>query len=333
MKKIYNLSISFLDIKSPSLWEGFGMGLFLLITFIFSACETEFDPGIAYVPRIAVEGYIEGGERSTPPYMILTRSLNLFSTLNPADYEKYLVHDAKITVSDGTVTDTLSEICLNKLTPQQKIIAGQFLGINVDSLDGVNASICIYTSLNFKLLGKEGKTYSMSVEAEGQTLTATTTIPKQIKLDSISTVPLPNNQNDTMRQMRGYLSDPAGIANFYRYQVSINDGPFRARGNSVFNDNFFDGKPSFEFPLTNPILPNQQKINFETAGLYKIGDKATIKWMIIDLPHYDFWRTSEASAQNVGPFSTYTRISSNVKGGLGVFGGICSSYYTKVIKK
>ena len=99
------------------------------------------------------------------------------------------------------------------------------------------------------------------------------------------------------------------------------------------NDNFFDGKPSFEFPLTNPILPNQQKVNFETAGLYKIGDKAAIKWMVIDLPHYDFWRTSEASAQNVGPFSTYTRISSNVKGGLGVFGGICSSYYTKVIKK
>jgi Domain of unknown function (DUF4249) len=293
-------------------------------TFIFSACETEIDPGIEYVPRIAVEGYIEGGERSTPPYVILTRSLNLFSTLNPADYEKYLVHNAKITVSDGTNSDTLTEVCLNNLTPQQKLIASQFLGINIDSLDGVNASICIYTSLNNKILGKAGKTYSMRIDAEGQTLTATTTIPNQIKLDSISTIPLP---------MRGYLTDPAGVANYYRYQVSINDGSFRARGNSVFNDNFFDGKPSFEFPLTNPILPNQAKINFETAGLYKIGDKATIKWMIIDLPHYDFWRTSEASAQNVGPFSTYTRISSNVKGGLGVFGGICSSYYTKVIKK
>ena len=54
-----------MHIKSPSLWEGFRMGFFLLTTFIFSACETEFDPGIAYVPRIAVEGYIEGGERST----------------------------------------------------------------------------------------------------------------------------------------------------------------------------------------------------------------------------------------------------------------------------
>ncbi len=305
----------------------------IITTFIFSACEKEIDPGIEYVPRIAVEGYIEGGERSTPPYVILTRSLNLFSTLNPADYEKYLVHNAKIFVSDGTNSDTLTEVCLNNLTPQQKLIASQFLGINIDSLDGVNASICIYTSLNNKILGKAGKTYSMRIDAEGQTLTASTTIPNQIKLDSISTVPLPNNQNDTMRQMRGYLTDPAGVSNYYRYQVSINDGSFRARGNSVFNDNFFDGKPSFEFPLSNPILPNQAKVNFETAGLYKIGDKATIKWMVIDFPHYDFWRTSEASAQNVGPFSTYTRITSNVKGGLGVFGGICSSYYTKVITK
>lgn len=305
----------------------------IITTFIFSACEKEIDPGIEYVPRIAVEGYIEGGERSTPPYVILTRSLNLFSTLNPADFEKYLVHNAKIFVSDGTNSDTLTEVCLNNLTPQQKLIASQFLGINIDSLDGVNASICIYTSLNNKLLGKVGKTYSMRIDAEGQTLTASTTIPNQIKMDSISTIPLPNNQNDTMRQMRGYLTDPAGTANYYRYQVSINDGSFRARGNSVFNDNFFDGKPSFEFPLSNPILPNQAQVNFETAGLYKIGDKATIKWMVIDLPHYDFWRTSEASAQNVGPFSTYTRITSNVKGGLGVFGGICSSYYTKVITK
>ena len=305
----------------------------IITTFIFSACEKEIDPGIEYVPRIAVEGYIEGGERSTPPYVILTRSLNLFSTLNPADFEKYLVHNAKIFVSDGTNSDTLTEVCLNNLTPQQKLIASQFLGINIDSLDGVNASICIYTSLNNKLLGKVGKTYSMRIDAEGQTLTASTTIPNQIKMDSISTIPLPNNQNDTMRQMRGYLTDPAGTANYYRYQVSINDGSFRARGNSVFNDNFFDGKPSFEFPLSNPILPNQAQVNFETAGLYKIGDKATIKWMVIDLPHYDFWRTSEASAQNVGPFSTYTRITSNVKGGLGVFGGICSSYYTKIITK
>jgi hypothetical protein len=309
--------------------------LFLLValSFLASSCEREFDPKIEYSPRIAVEAYIEGGERSTPPYVILTRSLNFFSTLNPADYEKYLVHNAKITVSDGTVTDTLQEICLNNLTPAQKQAAGQFLGINIDSLDGVNASICIYTSLSLKLLGKEGATYTMKVIADGQTLTATTTIPKNIKLDSIVTIPLPNNQNDTMRQLRGYLSDPAGIPNFYRFQVSINDGSFRARSNSVSNDNFYDGKPSFEFPLPSPTLPNQIKPNFEIAGLYKIGDKATIKWMCIDKIHYDFWRTSEASAQNIGPFSTYTRVASNVEGGLGIFGGLCSSYKTIVVKK
>ncbi len=304
-----------------------------LIVFTFFACEREYEPNIKYEPRIAVEGYIEGGERATPPYIILTRSLNFFSILDPKEYEKYLVHGAKVTVFDGTVIDTLQEICLNQLTPQQKIFAGQFLGINVDSLDGVNANICIYTSLSFKMLGKEGATYNLKVEVEGQTLTASTTIPKHIKMDSLFTKPLPNEQNDTLRQLRGFLSDPAGVLNYYRYQVSINNSSFRARSNSVTNDNFYDGKPSFEFPLPSPTLPNQATPNFETAGLYKIGDKATIKWMCLDVDHYDFWRTSEASAQNIGPFSTYTRISSNVKGGLGIFGGFSSSYYTVTITK
>jgi Domain of unknown function (DUF4249) len=305
----------------------------LLFALTFIACEREFDPNIKYEPRVTLEAYIEAGERATPPYVIVTRSLEFFSKLDPKEYSKYLIHNAKITVTDGTVTDTLTEICLDKLTPSQKIIAGQFLGINIDSLDGINASVCIYTSLSFKLLGKEGKTYSLKAIADGQTLTATTTIPKMIRMDSLFTKPLPNQQNDTLRQLRGFLSDPAGVPNFYRYQVSINNGSFRARSNSVTNDNFYDGKPSFEFPLPAPILPNQKSVNFETAGLYRVGDEATIKWMCLDEAHYDFWRTSEASAQNQGPFSTYTRVASNVKGGLGVFGGFSASYYKIKIKK
>jgi Domain of unknown function (DUF4249) len=300
--------------------------------FLLNSCETEFDPDIKYTPRLSAEAYIEGGDRSTPPYLILTRSLDFFSLLNPADYEKYLVHDAKVTVTDGTLTDTLTEICLKELTPQQKQLAGQFLGINIDSLDGVNANICIYTSLNFKVLGQEGKTYSMRIEADGQVLTATTTIPRKVPLDSLVLRNLPDEKQDTLRQMRGFLSDPGSEKNYYRYQVSINDGSFRARSNSVVNDDFFDGKPSFEFPLPKPFLPNQENIDFETVSYYKVGEKATIKWMSIDAAHYRFWLTAEANAQNVGPFSTYTKVTSNVNGGLGIFGGICSSYYTITIK-
>jgi hypothetical protein len=167
----------------------------------------------------------------------------------------------------------------------------------------------------------------LTVKTDGKTVTSVTTIPKRIPLDSLKFIPTPNNSIDSMVQLRGYVSDPGGMKNFYRTAISSEGGTFRVSTNSVINDNFFDGKPSFEFPLSKPILPNQQDVNFETAGLYKKGEKVTVKYMSIDESQYEFWSTAARSAQNQGPFSTYTRIKSNIKGGVGVWGGVSATYY------
>jgi hypothetical protein len=301
--------------------------LFISIISLFAiACETEYIPDdIQQEPDIVVEGYIESSDRALPPYVILTKSSNFFREFDPNKLEELIVKNALVTIFDGKLTDTLPQFCLNSLTPQQKQLVSGILGFNADSLGG--ADLCIYINPFGKIKPKIGGTYTLTVKAEGKTITAVTTIPRHVPLDSLKFINTPNNIIDSMVQLRGYVTDPAGEKNFYRSFISTDGSPFRTSTNSAVNDNFFDGKPSFEFPLSKPILPNQEDFDFQTAGLYKRGEKVTIKYLSIDEAQFNFWDTAAQSAQNQGPFSTYTRIKSNVKGGLGVWGGMSATYY------
>jgi Domain of unknown function (DUF4249) len=300
--------------------------LISIISLLLISCETEFTPtDIQQEADIVVEGYIEASDRALPPYVILTRSANFFREFDPNKLEQYLVRNALVTITDGKTIDTLPQFCLNSLTPQQKQLVSGLLGFNSDSIGG--ADLCVYINPFGKIQPKQGGTYTLSITADGKKITSTTTIPKHVALDSLRFIPTPNNVIDSMVQLRGYVTDPKGVKNFYRNAISSEGGTFRSSTNSAVNDNFFDGKPSFEFPLSKPSLPNQENFNFETAGLYKRGEKVTVKYMSIDEATFNFWETAAQSAQNQGPFSTYTRIKSNVKGGLGVWMGVSASYY------
>lgn len=306
--------------------------ILFLFTVLVIACEREYIPtDVQQTDDIVVEGYIEAGDRPLPPYVILTKSASFFRTFDPNKLEQYLVKNALVTVSDGTKTDTLEQVCLNDLSPSQKQAAASLLGLNPDSLAGAN--LCVYISIFGKIRAQEGGTYTLNVLAEGKKITAVTKIPPMVRLDSIRCIPTPNNFIDSMMQMRGYISDPGGVKNFYRVLIGEQGQNLLASTNSAINDNFFDGKPSFEFPLSKPRRPNQNNVDFETAGLYKKGEKVTVKYACIDEAHFNFWDTAAQSAQNQGPFSTYTRIKSNIKGGIGIWGGLSASYYDVEVPK
>jgi len=95
---------------------------------------------------------------------------------------------------------------------------------------------------------------------------------------------------------------------------------------SVEEDLFFDGK-SFGFQLFNPATDNGD-VDPEEFGLYFVGDTMTLKWCTIDEANFDFWNTLEFARANQGPFSSYTRLQSNVTGALGIWGGYNVDYYT-----
>ena len=120
------------------------------------------------------------------------------------------------------------------------------------------------------------------------------------------------------------MADPPGTTNYYRYFTGENDGPLIIPFHSVTDDVFFDGQ-EFDFPLTK--AEDGEDFDFTTFGLFTRGDSITIKWMNLDREHFQFWSTLEFSRENQGPFSSYTRVKSNINGGLGIWGGISASYY------
>jgi len=300
----------------------FGLILFPFAFVLFS-CEEEFiPPVIAAEDQIVVEGYIEAGDRPTPPYVFLTRSFPFFSKLSQEDLNNAFIKDAEITVYDGEQTITLTELCLDDIPEEFRDQAADLLGVSVDSL-GFN--FCVYLDLSLQMMGEEGKTYELTVKTGDKIITASTTIPFAVPLDSIYFVPPPGEPNDTLAQLRIILNDPPGIPNYYRYFTREGEGPYLRPFASVTDDLLFEGQ-RFELPLSKAEAFDAE-FDQATFGLFRLGEAASIKWMTLDEAQFNFWNTLEFSRANQGPFSSYTRIQHNVEGGLGIWGGIAARYY------
>jgi hypothetical protein len=294
---------------------------------LFEACETEYIPvNSGEGPKYVVEGYVEAGQNPFTPYVILTKSFDFYGTFAPDDFTAAYVHDADVRVSDGSKEIQFLEVCFSDLdSTTRKEVAAKF-GFNADSLA---VDICVYIDLLNQLQPQIGKTYNLTIHVGTDVITASTTIPNHVPIDSLHFAAPPGEPNDSLAQLRCSISDPPGERNFYRYFCSTNDGGLTTAFSSVTEDLFFDGK-SFEFQLLNPATDNGD-VDPAVFGLYFVGDTITIKWCNLDEDHFNFWNTLEFSNNNQGPFSGYTRLDSNIQGGLGIWGGYSVSYYKKVV--
>ncbi|MFT5385354.1 MAG: hypothetical protein ACI81W_002761 [Saprospiraceae bacterium] len=191
-------------------------------------------------------------------------------------------------------------------------------------------NLCIYIDTNFEMTGEIGKTYDLHIAVEDKVLTASTTLQNSIPLDSLQFITPEGEVAENLRELRVTLSDPLGEGNFYRYLTAINGSGFTSGLNSVTDDALFDGK-QFEFPLPKSE-PRNSEVDQATYGLYTEGDTVSIKWTTIDEPNFNFWNTLEFNAINQGPFSSYTRVESNINGGIGIWGGYSAHYYTLVVE-
>jgi hypothetical protein len=295
-----------------------------VFALFLSSCEEEYIPvSSGDGPQYVVEGYLEAGDNPTPPYLILTTSFDFYGAFGPDEFNDSFVHDADVRVSDGSLEVTFQEICFFDLDSTVREQLAEQFGLNPDSL---TINFCVYIDVLNQLQPQSGKTYDLMIAVEGDTITSTTHIPTPVPLDSLMFEPPPGDPNDTLAQLTCYISDPAGEKNFYRYFVGANGGPLETGFSSVEEDLFFDGK-SFGFQLFNPETESGD-VEPEEFGLYFVGDTITVKWCTIDEPNFDFWNTLEFAKSNQGPFSNYTRIQSNIIGGLGVWGGYNVNYYT-----
>jgi hypothetical protein len=296
--------------------------LFAVFVGIFVSCEETFIPDDTnFKEEIVVEGFVEASDQPLPVYVVLTKSFPFYASISQDQINDLFITGAEVIVNDGDKSVSLQEICLDQLPPEIKDELGAQFGFNLDSLE---INFCIYLDILDQLTKEIGRSYELRVNALGQELTAITTIPEHVSLDSFYFKEPPGEPNDTLAELWTKISDPAGITNYYRYFTGANDGPLEIPFQSVTDDVFFDGQ-EFDFFLNK--AENGDNVDFSTFGLFERGDSITIKWMTLDKEHYEFWSTLEFSRANQGPFASYTRVKSNINGGLGVFGGISASYY------
>ncbi len=292
---------------------------------LFMSCETPYVPPTTDADQLyVVEGYIEEGPGSLPTYVLVTKSIPYLSTIGPDVFAKLFVKNANVVVNDGEKNIQLTKLCLNDLPAELRKAALETLGLNPDS---TVLDICLYADLLNQINKKQGGKYDLSVTIEDQLLTATTTIPKHVPITKFRWDDPPGEPNDTFARLWITIDDNPGVKDYYRYMTTDKDNTtLYAPQESTNDDVFFDGK-SFEFPLFK-AEQRDSTTNFDTFGLFMRGDSCSIKWMNLDAAHYGFWKTRDASANRGGPFSSYIRIKSNIKGGLGVWGGYSVSNYS-----
>ncbi len=140
------------------------------------------------------------------------------------------------------------------------------------------------------MAGTPGYAYSMKVITNGKTYMASSVMPEQVPLDSLSSQPSNFNTGKNQRDIVVHYPDPVGVTNQYRFVMYVNS----VQVNSIFayNDEFIDGRY-----VNLEILENDIKI-------YP-GDTARVEMQCIDKPVYTYWYTLMQQQQN-GPGGNVT---------------------------
>ena len=295
--------------------------VYILLLFILG-CTKSIDFQLPDVEQIiVVEATVESG---LPPRVVLTNSQGYFDPIDSNILKEIFVHDAVITLNDGSNDYVLQEIEFN--------------------------GIYLYTSLEFGAMGQLGKTYSININVNDKNIQASTKIPQSLMLDSIWFEKY--DAYDSLGFIGTKFTDPDTLGNCYRWfaqrintykynypppfdnvKGTVKDSRPLAPIGSSTDDKLFNGL-SFEF-----AFPRGEDGNFEgpddegiEEGFFKTGDTILIKSTTTTYPVYLYVRAMEnAAVSNGGIFGSSGNLPYNVQGdGVGIFYGYGVSYDTLI---
>jgi hypothetical protein len=247
--------------------------------------------------------------------VVLTKSLDYFSNINPQILANSFVHNATVTISNGTLTHQLKEYAV----PLGAGYTAYYYGI-----DSANLATAF--------VGQFNKQYNLTIKSEGKEYLSKTTIPLLTKYpDSVWFKVAPLNPDTNKRVMMIKATDPPGLGNYIRYFTKKNSGPFLPGSNSVFDDAVIDGI-TYELQVDPGI--DRNSTNTADSNFFRRGDTVTLKLCNIDKPTYTFWSTWEFAQQSIGnPFSQPNKVIGNINNGaLGAFCGYAAWYKTIIAR-
>ncbi len=278
---------------------------FAIMLVMMLACNNEPDLTQGrYEPKIVIDGWIE---QNSFPKVILTSSLSYFSAIDSASIRKLVNTIAKVSVSDGETTEVLTLKRDENYFPPY-----------------------VYSGTSMK--GQVGKTYTLTIETDGDTYTAVTTIPPIASFERLWFETAPGK--DSAGYIYGRFNDDPAVENFYRvFTQRLNkDTRYIPVYLSAVGDQSFNGK-SFTFSL---LRGPDNFTNVEDDLYFTKGDTVMVKFCTMDKAHFDFWRTLEREIYLIGnPFaSSGNEILSNFENdkALGVWGGYGVKTYRIVAK-
>jgi Domain of unknown function (DUF4249) len=276
--------------------------ILILSLFTFSCSDFELDLP-EYESKIVVDGWIEQDQSAK---VILTLSAAYFSEIDSIALRKLVVTRAKVTVSDGETDEILT------LRPNDKYFPPY-----------------VYEGTIIK--GEPGKTYNLEVVYSNQVLTASTTIPEPVYLDSVWFEL--DEGKDSLGFIWAYFRDNPANKDFYRLLTKRKniDKHFIPVFIPNFDDKLFNGE-EMEFAIykgrENPLV-RDDVIHFT------LGDTILLKVNSIDEMTYDFWMSVQQEVFNAGnPLaSSNAELVTNINGGLGIWGGYGVSTYQIIAKE
>jgi hypothetical protein len=181
---------------------------------------------------------------------------------------------------------------------------------NSDTLTEASSGIYITSALQ----GVPGRTYTLTVKTDGQTYTASSTLPNAVEMDSIY---MEKSRFGNEKQITIDFTDPANIDNYYRLIEFVNNtqqDQFYAA-----SDKLYQGE---EISYSFMSQDNDNKL--------ETGDKVTIWLECVDKFVYEYFRTAgREGGQSASPANPTSNVSN---GALGYFNA-CSVRTISIIAK
>jgi len=298
--------------------------LLILLSSFLNACSKEVKidmPG--FEEQFVIDGSIETG---SPAIIFLSNTRDIYA---PTDINSYLsgfISGATVIVSNGTITDTLIEICTDNLPAGFESIAEEFFGLPIDQL--VNLHLCAYVSTG--LVGEVGKTYTLKVINNDKTYTSSTKIENPSALDNLywkEQVNLPGYGFSWAK-----ITDSPVMGDAYRWEVKNSGDLFYSKPFQSFTDDRFFNGLTFEFSVENPMSFRDSTIEDQYRGYYKLGDTIVVKFSKLGKKEFQFFEKKYNQIYSGGnPFATPTNIPTNIEGGaLGIWAGFSPWYDTLI---
>jgi hypothetical protein len=166
---------------------------------------------------------------------------------------------------------------------------------------------------------KEGVTYNLFVEANGENYSATSRLNSPVYIDSVKFYYENSPFFEEGYYVNVYLTDPLGFNNYYRLKYSKNGKPQnRIEDLILFTDRYVDGN------VIEVTLFNQP---------FEVNDTVTMQLISLDEGAYEYLRTFQELVNNnpgsAAPANPNTNLSN---GALGYFSAWSSSIRSAVIK-